>query len=324
MVLTHYFAAPAARGGRICADPPARANAAKRDNRPAGRSRDFHHVLGAFPVAAAIQLRRDRGQLAQGTARWAHFAQPAAPRCDSISPADGTAESETAAPGLRRRSALVLPFLLLAARNCCSGASGFAERSSSSPCWISRARRSTWSTSAIRCSVAPRFTQRWPRWCNPKRAPGFRISSPPPSRSRAWAHCRGVRAAQARISRPRLLHRQQRPTRRRRRLLLFRRRRVVLQAPCISIPAATRTPYPWPFVMMTHAPDESMRQSLAHFNHIWLINRTASMSGERLLPGAAVDGYQYFPFTGALRAHHAGCEPCIVAQPSCRQNRFGN
>lgn len=57
--------------------------------------------------------------------------------------------------------------------------------------------------------------------------------------------------------------------------------------------------YPWPFVMMTHPPDESMRDSLSHFDHIWLINRTASMRGEKLLPGAAVDGYQYFPFTGA-------------------------
>jgi hypothetical protein len=57
--------------------------------------------------------------------------------------------------------------------------------------------------------------------------------------------------------------------------------------------------YPWPFVMMTHPPDAAMRESLSHFNHVWLVNRTASMSGEKLISGAAVDGYQYFPHTGS-------------------------
>jgi hypothetical protein len=42
-----------------------------------------------------------------------------------------------------------------------------------------------------------------------------------------------------------------------------------------------------------------MRESLSHFNHVWLVNRTASMSGEKLISGAAVDGYQYFPHTGS-------------------------
>src|SRR5207302_10254864 len=55
--------------------------------------------------------------------------------------------------------------------------------------------------------------------------------------------------------------------------------------------------YPWPFAMLTHLPDEPMLFRLRQFNHVWLVNRSVGMTGEKLMPGAMVDGYQFFPFT---------------------------
>jgi uncharacterized membrane protein len=59
--------------------------------------------------------------------------------------------------------------------------------------------------------------------------------------------------------------------------------------------------YPWPFVMMTHPPDRAMLDRLRQFQTVWLVNRAPEMSGEKLIPGAAVGGYQFFPYVAAAQ-----------------------
>ena len=54
--------------------------------------------------------------------------------------------------------------------------------------------------------------------------------------------------------------------------------------------------YPWDFVTMTHPPEPSLVDQLRKYHSVWFVMNSGHMSSAQLIPGATVDGYQYFPF----------------------------
>jgi 4-amino-4-deoxy-L-arabinose transferase-like glycosyltransferase len=55
--------------------------------------------------------------------------------------------------------------------------------------------------------------------------------------------------------------------------------------------------YPWPFMMTTHVPDAAMSDRLKQASAIWfVVSMDSRMDGQTFMPGATVDGYQHFPY----------------------------